>query len=142
MALARKKSIIHPLFSVGKGTRRFIISFLKMHQQGWFYIMTNAHNTVLYCGATNDLHRRVQEHRNGLYTNSFTLRYNINKLVYFEIFSLVADAFAREKQVKAGSRKKKVALIESINPKWQDLFYKLDSRQGEELIKLKRFFGR
>jgi len=78
--------------------------------------MTNAHHTVLYCGATDNLPRRIQEHKNRIYVNSFTSRYNIDKLVYFEPYSLTVDAFAREKQVKAGSRKKKVALIESVNP--------------------------
>jgi putative endonuclease len=57
-----------------------------------------------------------------VYANSFTSRYNINKLVYFEIFSLVKGAFDRKKQIKAGSRKKKIQLIESINPEWKDLF--------------------
>jgi putative endonuclease len=110
-----------------------------MQQTGSFYIMTNAHHTVLYCGATDDLHKRVQEHKNGLYSDSFTSRYNISKLIYFEIFILVSDAFAREKQVKAGSRKKKIALIERVNPEWQDLFFKLNSNAGEELIKMKKF---
>jgi putative endonuclease len=82
-----------------------------MHQSGYFYIMTNAHHTVLYCGATNDLYKRVQEHKNKMYSNSFTSRYNVDKLVYFEIFTVVADAFDREKQAKAGSRTKKIALI-------------------------------
>ena len=111
-----------------------------MQQTGYFYIMTNVYHTVLYCGATNDLYKRVQEHMNGLYSDSFTSRYNINILVYFETFSLVSDAFAREKQVKAGSRKKKIALIESINPEWQDLLYLLSSNAAEELIRLKKFF--
>ena len=111
-----------------------------MQQSGYFYIMTNVHDTVLYCGATDDLYKRVQEHKDGLYPDSFTLRYNVNKLVYFEVFSLVSDAFAREKQVKAGSRKKKIALIESINLKWQDLFFQLNSNAAEELVKLRKFF--
>ena len=111
-----------------------------MNKIGYFYIMTNAHHTVLYCGATDDLHRRIMEHKNGVYTNSFTSRYNITKLVYFEIFSLIGDAFAREKQIKAGSRKKKIALIESINPEWKDLFDQLHSNSGEELIRLRKFF--
>jgi putative endonuclease len=93
----------------------------------------------LYCGATDDLYRRVQEHKNGLYTNSFTSRYNINKLVYFESYSLIADAFARENQVKGGSRKKKISLIESVNPYWKDLFDTLSSGSGEELARLKYF---
>jgi len=111
-----------------------------MHIAGYFYIMTNTHNTVLYCGATDDLYRRVQEHKNGVYRNSFTLRYNIHKLVYFEVFALVEDAFVREKQIKGGSRKKKIILIESINPEWNDLFKQLSSNSIEELISLKKFF--
>ncbi len=111
-----------------------------MQQAGYFYIMTNFHHTVLYCGATNDLYKRVQEHKNGLYSDSFTLKYNINKLVYFEVFSLVSDAFAREKQVKAGARKKKIALIESINLEWQDLFVQLDTNAAEELVRLRKLF--
>ncbi len=107
---------------------------------GYFYIMSNAHNTVLYCGATDDLLRRIMEHKNEVYSNSFTLRYNIHKLVYFESYSLIADAFAREKQIKGGSRKKKITLIESVNPDWKDLFEQLSSNSGEELIRLKKFF--
>lgn len=89
---------------------------------GYFYIMTNAHNTVLYCGATTDLYKRIQEHKNGIFKNSFTLKYNIDKLVYFESFSLAGEAFAREKKVKAGSRKKKTDLIIETNPEWKELF--------------------
>ena len=102
--------------------------------------MTNIHHRVLYCGATNDLIRRIQEHKNRVYTNSFTSRYIINKLVYFEVFSLVEDAFAREKQIKGGSRIKKIQLIEHFNPQWKDLFEQLTSNTGEELIRLKKFF--
>src|SRR5258706_16320637 len=111
-----------------------------MHQLGHFYIMTNVHHTVLYCGATDDLYQRVQEHKIGLYSDSFTSGYNVNKLVYFETFSIVADAFARERQIKAGSLKKKIALIESINFQWQDLFFQLIPNAAEELIRLKKFF--
>jgi putative endonuclease len=111
-----------------------------MHQEGCFYIMTNTHNTVLYCGATNNLYRRIAEHKNGMYTDSFTSRYNICKLVYFEAFTFLHDAFLREKQIKGGSRKKKIELIRKINPEWKDLFGQLHSEQGEELIKLKKFF--
>lgn len=98
--------------------------------------MSNAHDTVLYCGATDDLYRRVNEHKNGVYTNSFTARYNINKLVYFEVFSLTADAFKREKQVKGGSRLKKIKLIERINPAWNDLTDSISSDKGEELNRI------
>lgn len=85
------------------------------------YIMTNAHNTVLYTGVTNNLQRRVLEHRSGE-GSSFTRKYNSTKLVYVESGDDVNSAIAREKQIKAGSRKKKIALIESINPAWKDLF--------------------
>jgi len=108
--------------------------------QGFFYIMTNAHHTVLYCGATNDLYRRVKEHKDQAYTNSFTSRYNVCKLVYFEIYSLIADAFVREKQLKGGSRKKKIALVESINPEWKDLFENLIYGSLEELQRIRKFF--
>ena len=112
-----------------------------MHQSGYFYIMTNTHHTVLYCGATNDLYKRVQEHKNKMYSNSFTSRYNIEKLVYFEVFTNLGDAFAREEQVKAGSRKKKVELIESLNPQWKDLFDTLTQDLVNELIKMKKLFN-
>lgn len=108
---------------------------------GYFYIMTNAHKTVLYCGATTDLYKRVQEHKNKIFANSFTSRYNIDKLVYFESLSDAADAFKREKQVKAGSRKKKIELIVSINPEWKDLFEILASGSADELIRIKKFFS-
>lgn len=78
-----------------------------MYQRGYFYIMTNVYNTVLYCGATTDLYKRIQEHKNSVFKNSvfknsFTLKYNSNKLVYFESFSIAGDAFEREKQGKSG----------------------------------------
>jgi len=100
--------------------------------------MTNAHNTVFYCGATTDLYKRIQEHKNSVFKNSFTLKYNINKLVYFESFTIAGDAFEREKQVKAGSRKKKTDLIEGMNPEWKDLSELLKTNQGEELIRIKK----
>ena len=85
------------------------------------YIMTNAHNTVLYTGVTNDLERRVLEHQSGK-GSKFTGKYNVTKLVYFECGSDVNIAIFREKQIKAGSRKKKIELIESLNPEWKDLY--------------------
>ena len=85
------------------------------------YIMTNAHNTVLYTGVTNDLHRMVLEHRSGK-GGMFTKKYNAHKLVYFECGGDVNMAIFREKQIKAGSRKKKLDLINSMNPEWKDLF--------------------
>ena len=85
------------------------------------YLMTNAHNTVIYTGVTNDLARRVYEHRNGL-GGIFTKKYNIIKLVYFEVTDNVQAALAREKQIKGGSRKKKLDLVNSINSEWKDLY--------------------
>lgn len=84
------------------------------------YIMTNAHHTVLYTGVTNNLQRRVLEHRAG--KSGFTKKYNVTKLVFYESGDDVNVAIAREKQIKGGSRKKKIDLINSINPEWKDLF--------------------
>ena len=88
----------------------------------YVYIMTNKSNTVLYVGVTNDLMRRVYEHKNKINSNSFTAKYNLNKLVYFESTSSIESAIEREKQLKAGSRKRKEDLISSINPEWNDLY--------------------
>ena len=90
-------------------------------RQYYVYILTNKHNTVLYTGVTNDLHRRILEHRSGE-GSKFTRRYNITKLVYFETTDDIQSAIAREKQIKAGSRQKKIDLIDSLNPEWKDLF--------------------
>ena len=83
--------------------------------------MTDKNNTVLYTGVTNNLLRRCLEHKSKLYV-SFTARYNITKLVYYEAFNNPKDAIKREKQIKAGSRKKKIELINKLNPGWEDLF--------------------
>jgi putative endonuclease len=83
--------------------------------------MTNDHNTVLYTGVTNSLYRRVQEHQEGK-GGVFTKKYNVKKLVYFESGDDINAAILREKQIKAGSRQKKIDLINSINPDWKDLF--------------------
>lgn len=85
------------------------------------YIMTNARNTVLYTGVTNNLMCRVWEHKNKV-GSIFTRRYNVNKLVYFEMGNDVNQAIFREKQIKAGSRQKKLDLINSINPEWKELY--------------------
>lgn len=92
-----------------------------MERGGAVYILTNKNNTVLYIGVTSDLKKRMYEHQNKLYSSSFTAKYNIDKLVYFESFFSIEEAIAREKQLKNGSRKKKIDLIESINPTWTDL---------------------
>ena len=85
------------------------------------YIMTNAHNTTLYTGVTNILQRRVLEHREGE-GSSFTKRYNLTKLIYFECGNDVETAIFREKQIKAGSRQKKIDLVNQMNPEWKDLY--------------------
>ena len=92
---------------------------------GYVYILTNKNNTVLYTGVTNDLKRRLEEHTQNINPKSFTSRYNIHKLVYYESFFLIGDAIAREKQIKAGSRAKKEALIHSLNRQWNDLSIEL-----------------
>jgi putative endonuclease len=89
---------------------------------GFVYIITNAHHTVLYIGVTSNLFNRTIQHRDKLFPKSFSARYNLSKLVYYEIFDSIIDAIAREKQLKAGSRKKKEALINKLNPEWKDLF--------------------
>ena len=87
----------------------------------YIYIMTNKSNTVLYTGITNDLKRRVYEHKNKI-VEGFTKRYNIDKLVYYEVFEDSHNAITREKQIKSGSREKKVELINSFNKEWKDLY--------------------
>ena len=82
--------------------------------------MTTQKNTALYTGITNNLERRVQEHK-GKLKSGFTQKYNCNKLVYFEKYYSALLAINREKRIKAGSRKKKNALINSVNPEWKDL---------------------
>ena len=82
--------------------------------------MTNKNKTVLYTGVTKDLKRRVSEHKEKL-IKGFSKRYNINRLVYFEQFYNIDEAITREKRIKGGSRKRKIALIESINKDWEDL---------------------
>jgi putative endonuclease len=85
----------------------------------YVYIMTNNART-LYTGVTNNLYRRVYEHKNKL-IGGFTKRYNITKLVWYEVTSEITSAIAREKQIKGWLRRKKIALIESMNPEWKDL---------------------
>ena len=84
--------------------------------------MTNKSNNVLYTGVTSDLQRRCLEHINKEHPDSFTAKYNVNKLVYYEQFGRIAEAITREKQIKGGSRKKKIELIEKMNPGWKDLY--------------------
>jgi len=86
--------------------------------------MTNKNNTVLYTGVTNNLKRRIYEHKEKL-VEGFTKRYNVTKLVYYEMSHNVNSAILREKQIKGGSRVKKIELIERMNSDWRDLYYNL-----------------
>ena len=95
-----------------------------MNKQYFVYIVTNKHNKVLYTGITSDLKRRVYEHKEKL-ISGFTKKYNLSKLVYYEIYQDPENAILREKQIKAGSRQKKIDLINSVNGEWLDLYMKI-----------------
>ncbi|MDI1472878.1 MAG: GIY-YIG nuclease family protein [Thermodesulfovibrio sp.] len=92
-----------------------------MSEHYYVYIMTNKYNTVLYTGVTNDLVRRVYEHKNKL-VEGFTAKYNLTKLVYYEVFNDIKEAINREKQIKGWKREKKEDLIKEFNPMWKDLY--------------------
>jgi putative endonuclease len=111
MGNARSDSLVIPRSSeesLGLGMKQYFV-----------YIMSSKSGT-LYTGMTNDLQKRVYQHKNKLF-EGFTSKYDVNRLVYFETFGDVRDAIAREKQIKSWRRSKKLALIESMNRKWQDL---------------------
>ena len=93
--------------------------------QYYVYILTNKRNTVLYTGVTNDLIRRVYEHINNAEPNSFTAKYKVHKLVYFEETNDIKAAIEREKQIKSWKRQQKIALIMSSNPRFLDLYSQL-----------------
>lgn len=88
----------------------------------YVYIIASKKNGTIYTGVTNDIARRSFEHKTHFNSDSFTARYNINKLVYIEVFESPGYAIMREKQIKSWPRSKKIELIESINPNWIDLF--------------------
>ena len=92
-----------------------------MSKQYYVYVLTNKNNRVLYTGVTNDLKKRVYEPKEK-FVYGFTKKYNVSKLVYYEILEDPENAILREKKIKAGSRKKKIDLINSINKKWTDLY--------------------
>ena len=96
-----------------------------MQKNYYVYIMTNKNNTVLYTGVTSNLKVRVYQHKHKL-IKGFTKRYNVSKLVYAEVYDYVWDALNREKQIKAGSRQKKIDLINKLNSGWKDLYDELD----------------
>lgn len=92
-----------------------------MEKQSFVYIITNYEETTLYVGVTNNLARRTFEHKEKL-TKGFSKNYNLDKLVYYEMFSDITLAIAREKQLKGGSRQRKLDLINKFNPEWKDLY--------------------
>jgi putative endonuclease len=94
---------------------------MKLHIY-YVYILTNAHHNVLYTGVTNDLERRCHEHKMKK-IQGFTQKYNVDKLIYFEIFENIDLAISREKQIKGYSRSKKSALIDQFNIGWKELYY-------------------
>lgn len=99
-----------------------------MDKQYSVYVLTNKWNKVLYVGVTNDLQRRILEHKEKT-LKGFTKRYNIDKLVYYEVAENIESAILREKQIKGGSRKDKIELINFVNPEWRDLYNELFSEQ-------------
>ena len=90
-------------------------------KQPCVYIVANKRHGTLYTGVTSDLPRRAYQHREGL-VKGFTAKYGCKVLVWYEVHSTMIDAITREKQIKAGSRAKKIALVESLNPEWKDLY--------------------
>jgi putative endonuclease len=88
------------------------------------YILASSRNGTLYVGVTSDLQRRIHQHKSGA-IEGFTKKYNIHSLVYFEVAETMDVAIAREKQLKGGSRQKKIALIEAANPQWRDISHDL-----------------
>ena len=91
-----------------------------MSKDYYVYVLTNENNNVMYIGITNDLKRRVYEHKSNI-IEGFTKKYHVHKLVYYEITTDVNSAIAREKQLKKWKRAKKNALVETLNPKWKEL---------------------
>jgi putative endonuclease len=89
---------------------------------GWVYIMCSVNHSTLYVGVTSNLPSRVYEHKHKVFRDSFTSRYNCIHLVYYKFYETIMEAIAEEKRIKGGSRKKKEALINSMNPEWKDLY--------------------
>ena len=98
-----------------------ILARSTMQEKSYYvYLLTNWNNRVMYVGVTNNLERRIYEHKNKL-VKGFTEKYNVNKLVYFEVTGDVMAAIAREKEIKKWRREKKDALVNATNPEWVDL---------------------
>jgi len=90
--------------------------------KAWAYIVSNRKDRVVYVGVTSELKYRIKSHKTKRYKNSFSAKYNLDKLVYYEEYNSIITARVREKQLKAGNRARKIKLIESINPEWRDLY--------------------
>ena len=99
-----------------------------MDKGGYVYIMTTRRNSVLYVGVTSQLFDRALKHIQKFYPRSFTAKYNVDKLVYYQWFPSIEEAIAFEKKLKAGPRKRKTDLISKCNPSWSDLFIDLSNR--------------
>ena len=99
-------------------------TYVKQSKIYYIYILTNKENGTLYTGVTNNLVRRIYEHKNKL-VEGFTKKYSLDKLVYYESYESIESAILREKQIKGGSRKKKLDLINKFNKKWEDLYEKI-----------------
>jgi putative endonuclease len=95
-----------------------------MERKSYVYILGNRTGRVLYAGVTSSLTKRIYEHKNKI-IEGFTRKYNVTKLLYYEIFDCIEDAITREKQIKSGSRKKKIELIKLSNPSFKDLYYEI-----------------
>jgi len=93
-----------------------------MQKGGWVYILTNKYHTVIYTGITSDLVGRILQHKQKEFPASFTARYNVNKLVYYQLYDAIDEAIREEKRIKGGSRQAKIAIIEGMNPLWTDLW--------------------
>lgn len=96
-----------------------------MQKGGCVYILTNKTHSVLYTGVTSDLISRIWEHKNKVYSNSFTAKYGCHQLIYYEMYLHIEEAIAAEKAIKGGSRSKKIALVNNMNPEWNDLYKEL-----------------
>jgi putative endonuclease len=92
-----------------------------MDKQSYVYILTNYDKTTLYTGVTSDLVKRIYEHKHK-FTKGFTSKYYVDRLVYYQVFEDINEAIRREKQIKGGSRQKKIDLINTFNPEWKDLY--------------------
>ena len=99
-----------------------MIEFQEEDHTYYIYILTNKAKTVLYTGVTSELRARIWEHKTKFYPESFTAKYNCDKLVWYEGYSRIEEAIAIEKQIKSGNRKRKEDLIHAMNPHWNDLW--------------------